>query len=88
MNDPLYILAVGILIVVGGIIVLRLHAFLSLLLGAMIVAILTPETSIVAFAIAKGMSADAATRCRTGYHDPVTQPLVTEHTETVSIHDA
>lgn len=60
MNDPLYILAVGILIVVGGIIVLRLHAFLALLLGAMIVAILTPETSIVAFAIAKGMSADAA----------------------------
>ena len=46
MTDPLYILTVGILIVVGGIIGLRLHAFLALLLGAFVVSILTPEASL------------------------------------------
>jgi len=60
MTDPLFILLIGILIVVGGIIILRLHAFLALLLGALIVAILTPESSIFAYADAKGMSSEAA----------------------------
>jgi len=60
MHDPLLILLIGILIVVGGIIALRLHAFLALLLGAMVVAMLTPEGAITAYAVGKGMSAEAA----------------------------
>jgi GntP family gluconate:H+ symporter len=60
MQDPLFILVIGILVVVGGIIGLRLHAFLALLLGAFAVAFLTPEISILSYATAKGMSAEAA----------------------------
>ena len=42
--DPLLILAVGLAIVVGGILVLRSHAFLALVVGALVVAALTsPE---------------------------------------------
>ena len=59
MQDPLLILAVGILFVVGGIIGLRLHAFLALLLGAFIVAVLTPDALIMIFATGKGMNAEA-----------------------------
>ena len=40
--NPLFILLVGIIIVVGGIIGLKLHPFLALLLGAFVVAMLTP----------------------------------------------
>lgn len=60
MQDPLFILAIGILFVVGGIIGLRLHAFLALLLGAFIVAILTPDASIMLYASGKGMGIEAA----------------------------
>ncbi|MDA0194000.1 MAG: SLC13 family permease [Bacteroidetes bacterium] len=60
VNDPLSILAVGILVVVGGIIGLRLHAFLALLLGAFVVAILTPEAAIILYATGKGASLGAA----------------------------
>ncbi len=55
-DDPLFILAIGIFVVVGGIIGLRLHAFLALLLGAFVVALLTPDTAIVAFIAGKGGS--------------------------------
>ena len=55
-DDPLFILAIGILVVVGGIIGLRLHAFLALLLGAFVVAILTPEAAIILYATGKGAS--------------------------------
>jgi GntP family gluconate:H+ symporter len=41
-TDPLSILFIGIVIVVGGIIGLKLHPFLALLLGALVVAIMTP----------------------------------------------
>src|SRR4051812_41793170 len=41
--NPLWILLIGILVVVGGVLVLRLHAFLALILGAMLVAALTPN---------------------------------------------
>lgn len=59
-SDPLFILLVGIIIVVGGIIGLRLHAFLALLLAAFVVAILTPVAAIEIFAMSKGASGDAA----------------------------
>ena len=59
-NDPLFILAIGILVVVGGIIGLRLHAFLALLLGAFVVALLTPEATIILYATGKGASLSEA----------------------------
>ncbi|GAB3915577.1 GntP family permease [Larkinella terrae] len=60
MSDPLLILAVGVCIVVGGIIGLKLHPFLALLLGAFIVALLTPASAIEQFAHAKGTAPAAA----------------------------
>lgn len=58
--DPLIILLIGILVVVGGIIGLRLHAFLALLLGAFVVAVCTPFSAVELYALSKGMSAEAA----------------------------
>ena len=58
--DPIFILIVGMIIVVGGIIGLKLHPFLALLLGAFVVAWLTPTSAIQGFAVAKGATADAA----------------------------
>ena len=40
------ILAVGIFVVVGGILVLKLHAFLALIFGALAVALLTPAQNV------------------------------------------
>ncbi|MBD2704148.1 GntP family permease [Spirosoma sp. BT702] len=60
MTDPLFILAVGVIIVVGGIIGLKLHPFLALLLGAFVVALMTPASVIEAFAISKGTAPAAA----------------------------
>ncbi len=60
MTDPLFILLVGIIIVVGGIIWLRLHPFLALLLGAMAVAFLTPAEAIEQYALGKGATEAAA----------------------------
>ncbi|RIV17599.1 GntP family permease [Fibrisoma montanum] len=60
MTDPLLILAVGVLIVVGGIIGLKLHPFLALLLGAFVVALLTPATTVEQYALAKGSAPAAA----------------------------
>lgn len=59
-NDPLFILLIGILIVVGGIIGLRLHPFLALLLGALVVAQLTPTVAIEQYVLSKGGTAAAA----------------------------
>lgn len=41
--DPLVIVLLGMLVVVGGILVLKLHAFLALTAGALLVALLTPS---------------------------------------------
>lgn len=41
--SPLWILLIGMVVVVGGVLALRLHAFLALILGAIVVAILTPS---------------------------------------------
>lgn len=60
MGDPIFILFVGVVIVVGGIIGLKLHPFLALLLAALAVALLTPATSIEQFYLAKGSSAAEA----------------------------
>jgi GntP family gluconate:H+ symporter len=51
--SPLLLLLVGIAIVVGGILALRLHAFLALLLGAFAVALLTPDAALKDYASAQ-----------------------------------
>ena len=58
--DPILILLVGIFIVVGGIIGLKLHPFLALIFAAIVVALLTPISSIQQFGISKGMDTSAA----------------------------
>jgi len=59
--NPLWILLIGMAVVVGGILALRLHAFLSLVAGAFIVAALTPGTDIYQWALhSKGGTAPAA----------------------------
>ncbi len=60
MHDPIFILLIGVVIVVGGIIGLKLHPFLALLLAAITVAILTPISSIESFHLAKGFSSAEA----------------------------
>jgi GntP family gluconate:H+ symporter len=55
--NPLVLLLIGMAIVVGGILALRLHAFLALVLGAFAVALLTPDTALRGYAdarVAKG----------------------------------
>jgi GntP family gluconate:H+ symporter len=59
-SDPPFILLVGVIIVVGGIIVLQLHPFLALLLAAFAVALMTPQAAIEQFALGKGATQAAA----------------------------
>ena len=58
--SPLVLLLIGIAAVIGGILCLRLHAALALLLAAIIVGVLTPADSITSYAVDQGQSADAA----------------------------
>lgn len=58
---PFLIFAIGLIVVVGCILLLRLHAFLALLLGTLAVALLTPAEALEAFTVAQGMSGPAAT---------------------------
>ena len=54
--DPLWLLVIGILVVIGGIMAARLPAFLALVLGALVVGSLTPTTSLQRYAQSKKMS--------------------------------
>lgn len=58
--NPLWILLIGMLVVVGGVLVLRLHAFLALIAGAIVVALLTPTPSTYRFALRGGSIAIAS----------------------------
>jgi gluconate:H+ symporter, GntP family len=60
MGDPIFILLVGVVIVVGCIIGLKLHPFLALLLAALTVALLTPTLAVEQFYLSKGNSAAEA----------------------------
>ena len=51
--NPLALLCCGIVIVVGSILWLRLHAFLALVLGAYTVALLTPADALRGYADAR-----------------------------------
>ncbi|HYG78286.1 MAG TPA: SLC13 family permease [Planctomycetota bacterium] len=54
--NPLVVLAFGIAVVVGSILVLRIHAFLALILGALLVASLTTAPQLEAYARSRKMS--------------------------------
>jgi GntP family gluconate:H+ symporter len=60
LSEPAVILFAGILIVAGGIIWLKLHPFLALLLGALVVAIMTPTLVLEQYALSKGATAASA----------------------------
>jgi GntP family gluconate:H+ symporter len=49
--DPMWILLIGVVIVVGGVLWLRLHAFLALIAGALVVGAMTPVTSVERYAL-------------------------------------
>lgn len=51
--NPLWILLIAIIIVLGGILWLRLHAFVALLLAAFVVALLTPGEALRRYAAAE-----------------------------------
>lgn len=58
--DPIFLLLIGMVIVIGGILWLRLHAFVALLAAAVTVAVLTPRDAIERVALAQGATAAAA----------------------------
>lgn len=60
--DALLILAIGMVVVVGGILALRLHAFLALILGAYIVASLSSREAIIQFNLSKKAAPEAAAK--------------------------
>lgn len=60
INDPLIIVVIAIIVVVGGILWLRLHAFIALLLAAFVVALITPGSAVEQFAMGVGQSPEAA----------------------------
>jgi len=48
--NPFWILLIGMVVVVGGVLALRLHAFLALVCGALVVAGLTPRGQVARYA--------------------------------------
>ena len=59
--DPLWLLALGMLVVVGAIIGLRLHAFLALLLAAAVVGVFTPRAALEGYAHAQELTSEQTT---------------------------
>ncbi|HEX7898162.1 MAG TPA: SLC13 family permease [Planctomycetota bacterium] len=57
---PFLILLIGVLAVVGSILALRLHAFLALILGALVVAAITPRENVERYATDAKLSEKAA----------------------------
>ena len=54
--SPILLLVIGLIVVLGGILVVKLHPILALLLGALIVGFLTPVSLLEEFAISKKLS--------------------------------
>ena len=54
--STLVLLAIGMLVVIGSILGLRLHPFLALILGAICVSLFTTDAHIERYALSKGMS--------------------------------
>jgi hypothetical protein len=59
--DPFLLLAIGVLIVVGAIVWLRLHAFIALFSAAIVVSALTPKQQIEQAVLAQQRPAAEAT---------------------------
>ena len=59
--SPIIILLVGMIIVLGGILVIRLHAVLALLLGALVVGLLTRRDLLLQYATSKKFSPEQIT---------------------------
>jgi len=59
--DPFLLLFIGMVVVIGGIVWLKVHAFVALLAGGLIVAVLTPPAHIERMALAGGATPAAAT---------------------------
>lgn len=57
---PLYLLLVGLIIVIGSILVVRLHPIIALLLGALAVSFLTPDELLLQFASGNNYSSQEA----------------------------
>jgi gluconate:H+ symporter, GntP family len=75
MNDSIHILLLGVFIVISGIIFLKLHPFLVLLISALVVAALTPEANVVQYFITKGNNAEAALKLA---HKSIGERIATE----------
>jgi GntP family gluconate:H+ symporter len=58
--NPIWLLVIGMVVVVGGVLVLRLHAFLALVLGTLVVAMLTPTQAVYRHALRGAMMPAAA----------------------------
>lgn len=56
ITEPFVLLAVGMIVVIGGILLFRLHAFLALILAAITVAALTNEVMLQQYAQSKNFS--------------------------------
>jgi gluconate:H+ symporter, GntP family len=54
--SPIIILIIGLFVVLAGILWARLHPILALLLGALAVGLLTPDSLLQAYAVSKGFS--------------------------------
>ena len=79
MGDPILIMLIGMVIVVGGIIGLKLHPVLSLLLAAVAVAVLTPSVLVEQYFISKGTVAAEAAKLA---HKSIGERIATlRHTE-------
>ncbi len=57
--SPLLLLAIGIIIVIGGILLLKLHPVLALLTGALVVGGMTSYEALEHYAVAQGLSPEA-----------------------------
>lgn len=73
--DALLILAIGMAIVLGGILALRLHAFLALILAAYVVATLTPTPALVEHGLSKKLAPEAAQKAA---EKPVIERIMSE----------
>jgi gluconate:H+ symporter, GntP family len=59
--SPILLLIIGLLVVLGGILVLKLHPILALLLGALLVGMFTSSDLLASYAVSKGFSESQTT---------------------------
>ncbi|MDB4341917.1 hypothetical protein OAA59_01755 [bacterium] len=89
--DPLIILLIGMTVVIGGVLWLRLHAFVALIIGALVVGVLaTPEAIEQSVMNDKRIEKDIRKQAtnRLGQGDPNLTNLVQELHETQAKHTA